>query len=140
MARELWESANAARGVTRARGRGALLSGIARCASCRHALSGNGRQYKCTNTRCTARVGIKAEAIEANVRALYAMFIATPAAIEAETADELRRALAEAEHELRAFVGIMRATWSPDSATVMRAALLSSPRRAGSSPRSPRPS
>jgi DNA invertase Pin-like site-specific DNA recombinase len=113
VSRELFERVQHARGVAVGRsGEGRLLSGLIRCATCRHTMSGSAAsgRYKCSNDHCAAPAVIMSDRVEHAVRGLYAMFIEAPAIVAAKETAGLKAELEAAEAELAAYVQVMRAT------------------------------
>lgn len=114
--RDLWEQAQAAPTGRTPRG-SYLLSGLVRCASCRHTLRGttlgrgNGkRAYKCAvhhgAGRCPAPTTVMVEALDAHVERVFLGHLDDFEIRAAESSEGLagaRRALTHAEGELTAF-------------------------------------
>jgi hypothetical protein len=111
--RQLFERAQHVRGVAIGRtadGEGRLLSGLIRCASCRHTMSGaasTGR-YKCSNDNCKARAVIMSEPVEQSVLGMYSMFVEAPAHVASESAATLQAELTDAEAELSAYIRMIK--------------------------------
>lgn len=119
VSREAWNSAQSARGVSSPRGEPALLSGLVRCAGCRHSLkpdkttlrSGDRvRSYRCRGNhaagQCEARATVLGSVIEPWVEERFLAWAGKLAAESSEQADdlaELEQQVRDVEVELAAF-------------------------------------